>query len=55
MKIWPTLLDQPEIDWVVKLRLAAFISAVGVTTGALAGGTESKTVIQYMALFHDEP
>ncbi|WP_157593662.1 hypothetical protein [Pontibacter actiniarum] len=55
MKTWPTLLDQPVIDWTIKLRLAAFISTVGVTTGALAGGMESKTVIQHLALFEDEP
>lgn len=55
MKTWPTLLDQPEINWEAKLRLAAFISTVGVTTGALAGGMESKTVIQHLALFQDEP
>ncbi len=55
MKTWPTLLDQPDIDWRAKLRLAAFISTVGVTTGALAGGLESRTVIQHLALFRDKP
>lgn len=55
MKTWPTLLNQPVIDWRAKLRLAAFISTVGVTTGALAGGLESRTVIQHLALFRDKP
>ncbi|MDX5347494.1 MAG: hypothetical protein LPK19_09625, partial [Hymenobacteraceae bacterium] len=54
MKTWPTLLNQPEIDWKAKLRLAAFISTVGVTTGALAGGLESRTVIQHLALFREK-
>lgn len=55
MKTWPTLLDIPEIHWTHKLRLAAFISTVGVTTGALAGGFESRTVMQHLALFRDRP
>ena len=55
MKTWPTLLDLPEIEWTHKLRLAAFISTVGVTTGALAGGFESRTVMQHLALFRDRP
>lgn len=55
MKTWPTLLDLPEIHWTDKLRLAAFISTVGVTTGALAGGLESRTVMQHLALFHNKP
>ena len=54
MKTWPTLLDQNEINWGDKLRLAAFISTVGVTTGALAGGLDSRTVIRHLALFHEE-
>lgn len=53
MKTWPTLLDLPVITWADKIRLAAFISAVGVTTGALAGGFESRKVIQHLALFED--
>jgi hypothetical protein len=34
-----------------KLRLAGFISAVGVTTGALAGGLQGRDVLQQLALF----
>ncbi len=55
MKTWPTLLDTPEITWVHRLRLAAFISTIGVTTGALAGGFDSKVVIQHLALFRSKP
>lgn len=51
---WPTL-DKPEVSLADKLRLAAFISTVGVTTGALAGGLEKKTVIQHLALYLDKP
>lgn len=47
---WPTL-NKPEVTLADKIRLAAFISTVGVTTGALAGGLESKTLIQHLALF----
>lgn len=54
MATWPTL-DRPSVDWVDKLRLAAFISGVGVTTGALAGGMESRTLIQKLAVFELEP
>ena len=55
MKTWPTLIAQPEISWKDKLRLAAFISTVGVTTGALAGGMESKKVLRHLSLFNKEP
>lgn len=54
MQPWPTL-DQPAIELSDKLRLAAFISTVGVTTGALAGGLESRAVIRHLALFEDTP
>ncbi|HET8885985.1 MAG TPA: hypothetical protein VFM70_06490 [Salinimicrobium sp.] len=50
MQTWPTL-NKPEILLSDKIRLAAFISTIGVTTGALAGGLESRTVIQQLALF----
>jgi len=52
IQTWPTLAD-PEVSFADKLRLAAFISTIGVTTGALAGGLESRTVIQHLALFED--
>lgn len=47
---WPTL-DKPKVTLADKIRLAVFISTVGVTTGALAGGLENKTLIQELALF----
>ena len=50
MQTWPTL-NKPEITLIDKIRLAVFISTVGVTTGALAGGLESKTLIRHLALF----
>ncbi|MDT0688801.1 hypothetical protein RM549_03345 [Salegentibacter sp. F188] len=50
MQTWPTL-NKPEILLEDKIRLAVFISTVGVTTGALAGGLESRTLIQHLALF----
>lgn len=50
MQTWPTL-NKPEITIYDKLRLAVFISTVGVTTGALAGGLESRTLIRHLALF----
>lgn len=55
MTTWPTLLDLPEVHWTDKLRLAAFISTVGVTTGALAGGFDSRTVMHHLALFRRKP
>lgn len=51
---WPTLED-PVVTTGDKIRLAAFISTIGVLTGALAGGLESRTVIRHLALFLDEP
>ncbi len=53
IQTWPTL-DQADVSLGDQIRLASFISTVGVTTGALAGGLESRTVIQHLALFLDE-
>ena len=53
MQTWPTL-NKPEILLEDKIRLAVFISTMGVTTGALAGGLESRTLIQHLALFRSE-
>lgn len=55
MKTWPTLATHGEILWTDKLRLAAFIGAIGVTTGALAGGMESGKIIRHLQLFNKEP
>ena len=51
---WPTLED-PVVTPLDKFLLAAFISSVGVLTGALAGGLESRTLIRHLALFEREP
>lgn len=53
VQTWPTL-DQPAVTLADKLRLSAFIATVGVSTGALAGGFESRTMMQNLALFEDE-
>lgn len=53
MQAWPTL-NRPEIMLGDKIRLAVFISTIGVTTGALAGGLESRAVIQRLALFRKD-
>lgn len=50
MQTWPTL-ETGTIDLIDKIRLAVFISTICVTTGALAGGLESRTVIHHLALF----
>ena len=50
IQTWPTL-NKPEIELTDLIRLAAFISTVGVTTGALAGGFESRAVIRQLSLF----
>lgn len=54
MQTWPTLGDA-TVTFQDKLRLAAFMSTVGVLTGALAGGIESRTVVQHLALFREDP
>ena len=54
MSTWPTL-NRGNVGAIDLLRLAVFIATVGLTTGALAGGLESRTVIQHLALFEDEP
>jgi len=53
MQTWPTL-NIEEILLVDKIRMSVFISTIGVTTGALAGGLESRAVIQRLALFRKD-
>lgn len=50
MQTWPTL-NKPIVNLEDQIRIAVFISTIGVTTGALAGGLESKTIIRNLALF----
>lgn len=52
MQTWPTL-EQPTIAFADKLRLAAFIATIGVTTGALAGGLENRAIMRHLALFEE--
>ena len=54
MQTWPTL-ETGQITLEEQLRLAVFIATVGVTTGALAGGMDKRTVIQHLALFNKNP
>jgi hypothetical protein len=51
---WPTL-ENPQVGYADLVRTAAFVSTVGVVTGALAGGLESRTVLRHLALFRDRP
>ncbi|TXD68284.1 hypothetical protein ESV24_12520 [Aequorivita lipolytica] len=50
IQTWPTL-NKQAVELTDLVRLAAFISTVGVTTGALAGGFESRAVIRQLSLF----
>lgn len=50
---WPTLLNQ-QVGFIDLLKIAVFISTVGVTTGALAGGLQRRQVLRNMALFQTE-
>ncbi|MET1756392.1 hypothetical protein ABVV53_13145 [Novosphingobium sp. RD2P27] len=50
---WPTL-DEQQVGFLDLLRISVFISTVGVTTGALAGGLQRRRVLRHMALFQAE-
>jgi predicted Zn-dependent protease len=53
---WPSLeLDLAAVTLVDQVRIAALISTIGVLTGALGGGLESRDVIRHLALFEAEP
>jgi hypothetical protein len=54
MTNWPSLED-PRIGVVDLVRTGAFISTVGVLSGALAGGLENRTLVAHLALFRDRP
>jgi predicted Zn-dependent protease len=54
MSNWPSLED-PTIGLVDLVRTAAFISTVGVLSGALAGGLENRTIVRHLTLFRDTP
>lgn len=53
---WPSLqLERATITLVDQVRIAGLISTIGVLTGALGGGLESRDLIRHLALFGSEP
>ncbi|MFW5905426.1 MAG: hypothetical protein ACOCUO_01100 [archaeon] len=42
-------------DLVDLVRVGAFISTLGVLSGALAGGIENRMAPRHLALFRDRP
>ena len=54
MANWPTL-EEPAVGIADLVRTAAFISTIGVLSGALAGGIENRAVLRQIALFLDRP
>ncbi|WP_276254499.1 hypothetical protein [Halomontanus rarus] len=54
MSNWPSL-EEPTVGFVDLVRTGAFISTIGVLSGALAGGLESRVIISHLALFPDRP
>ena len=53
---WPSLdLGRADIGLTDQLRIAGLISTIGVLTGALGGGLESRDVVRHLALFEAEP
>lgn len=51
---WPTL-ENPVVTDLDLVRTAAFVSTVGVLTGALAGGIENRAAVRHLALFLERP
>jgi len=54
MSNWPSLED-PTVGLIDLVRTGAFISTIGVLSGALAGGLESRTIVSHLTLFLDRP
>jgi len=54
MSDWPNLED-PTVGFVDLGRTGAFISTIGVLSGALAGGLENRAIVSHLALFLDRP
>ncbi len=53
---WPSLeLELATITLVDQIRIAGLISTIGVLTGALGGGLESRDLLRHLALFGSEP
>jgi predicted Zn-dependent protease len=54
MSDWPSL-EEPTVGVVDLVRTGAFISTIGVLSGALAGGLESRAIVGHLALFARRP
>lgn len=54
MSNWPSL-EEPAVGLVDLVRTGAFISTIGVLSGALAGGLEDRTIVSHLTLFLDRP
>jgi hypothetical protein len=54
MSDWPSL-EEPTVGFVDLVRTGAFISTIGVLSGALAGGLESRAIVGHLALFSGRP
>ena len=54
MSNWPSL-EEPTVGVVDLVRTGAFISTVGVLSGALAGGLEDRAIVGHLALFARRP
>lgn len=54
MTNWPSL-ENPAVGIGDLVRTAAFIASLGVLSGALGGGLESRTFLGHLALFLDHP
>lgn len=54
MSNWPSL-EQPAVGLADLIRTGAFISTIGVLSGALAGGLENREIIRDIALFMRKP
>lgn len=53
---WPSLdLASADIALTDQIRIAALIATMGVLTGSLGGGLESRDVVRQLALFDAEP
>jgi hypothetical protein len=54
MSDWPSL-EEPTVGFVDLVRTGAFISTIGVLSGALAGGLENRAIVSHLTLFLDHP
>lgn len=53
---WPSLeMEFTTITYFDQIRIAALISTIGVLTGALGGGLDSREVIRQLVLFRADP